>query len=100
MTFTLGTVPQQMQVVLVPDADFTAVLRNSAGNWATGTVITLKFNTSQVWTATVSGDTATFNQQETAVNIVIAAGAVSARLFYNNGTVDIQWATGVVTVVS
>ncbi len=44
MTFTLGAMPLTMSVVLTPDADFTSILRNSAGNWATGIAVELRFN--------------------------------------------------------
>lgn len=93
MTLTLGSAPQQLTVVLIRDADFVAVLHNSAGDWDAGVSIELRFGDT-VWVATLAGADATFNVDKAAVNALVATKPRTARLFYVDGDVDLCWATG------
>lgn len=99
---TLGTDPERMTVHLSRDSDFDAVLESYTGSTPTdypaGTAVTLEVDTSAgvtTWTATVAGNTATFNVDEAAVNTLLdTAGPKEARLFYENGTDRSLWAFG------
>ena len=103
----LGGNPQDLTLQLAYDSDFNTVLESynngQPEDFPAGTEVTLEVkveNTTTVWTATVSGNQATFNVDAAAVNAVLdQAGQRSARLFYENGTDRRLWASGKVKEV-
>lgn len=94
MSITLGTVPENLTVVLTKDADFFTTLENADGDWSVTAEIKLIFSTETEWSATISGDEATFNENYTEVNTVLAAKPLWVKLFYIDGTTEICWAMG------
>lgn len=107
MAISLGAEPDTLTVHLSPGADFdsTLVLLDDDGaetDWPVGTVITLRFAktaaTETVWTATIDGAEATFSVDKATVDTLLAQNRKTARLYYVNGTDDLLWASGSVSV--
>jgi hypothetical protein len=102
---TLGTTPITITVVLPLDADFPCELV-AEQDWPEDAGIELRFHTDPAaapvatWTATVSGNAATWDVAAALVQAVIDAGATTARLHYiePDGT-DLLWGRGRVRTV-
>jgi hypothetical protein len=97
VSITLGTVPENLTVVLTKDADFFTTLQNADGNWSVTAEIKLIFSTGDEWDATISGEEATFNVDSTTVNTLLEARPIWVKLFYIDGTTEICWAKGEVS---
>lgn len=107
MTIELGAQPDTLTVHLSDGGDFgsTLVLLDDDGaetDWPVGSVVTLRFSKSAaaetVWTATIDGAEATFDEDKAAVDTIIDEHRTSVRLYYVNGTDDILLGIGKVTV--
>lgn len=94
MSITLGSVPENLSVVLSKDADFFTTLENADGAWSVTAQIKLVFSNGTTWTATIAGINATFNVDYVQVNAVITAKPTWVKLFYVDGTTEICWAIG------
>ena len=105
----LGTIPDQLSVVLVSGAGFYATIRNMDGPWPEGAVLELRLGNKPptVWTATITGADAVFDVDTTTVDSTIAAlfetnatrrpqttKPPTARLFYMEGSTEMCWAVG------
>lgn len=100
---TLGWDPDQLTVLLAADTDFLAVLQSDTA-WPAGTAIALQLTTDQVpspvvWSATVSGTTATFDVPKATVNAVLSGTLSTAKLTYTTPDIDVVWAVGRVAVL-
>jgi hypothetical protein len=87
---SLGSVPSTLTVNLVTGADFYSVLTNDDG-WDAEDVITLKVG-NLTWTATISGDNATFSVDKAVADTV--ADGTDASLVITNDDFDQVWAVG------
>lgn len=94
MSITLGTVPENLTVVLTKDADFFTTLENADGNWPSGATIQLIFEDGTIWDSVISGENATFSIDATEVNLIIDLKPRTVKLFYKEGTTEICWALG------
>lgn len=99
MVITLGSEGEQLQVIIPVDADFVSTL-SATDVWPAGTAIELHLSNSftdtpVIWSATVSGTTAVFNESKTAIQPVVEARLSLARLFYSpDGLSTLLWAYG------
>lgn len=103
-TISFGAQPFAFVVNLSPDAYFVQTLTNQTG-WADGVSIEMRFISSFgspiVWAATVSGQSATWIEDTTAVGTVIDTQPSQVRLHYIDGSGDdLLWAVGRVNVLS
>ena len=101
MAVTLGLVPFDLNVELAADADFVSTITNNVGDWPGGIAIELRLSASSsgssptVWPATISGPTASWVVNKSAVATALAAGVSYARLHYIDGAgEDLLWAKG------
>jgi hypothetical protein len=100
----LGTVPDHLDVVLVPDADFVESVETLTADmitpqpWPTGTTLTLVFGDAVSWPATIDTNIVSWNVQSDAVNEVIESQHRGVKLWYENGTVKVPLAIGQVSV--
>lgn len=92
MTINFGLLPARSSFTLSSDADFYQVVETSDGtNYPVPTVMSLKlYNAADAvvatWSATVSGDTATFLIDKAVVAAALLLFPVSGRVFYHDGT--------------
>lgn len=102
---TLGARPQELVVELARGASFWTALV-APDDWPEDTTVELRFTVpddpttpATVWTATVTGPRAEFDQTDTAVNQVLDAGRTSARLVCVDGAGRVLlWGSGWVRV--
>ena len=99
MSVDLGLRPDTLTVTLQAGAGFTSALTNTAGDWATGDTISLRFSTGQEWFAAITGPTASWDVAHADVDAVIAANPRHVGLWYVNGAAVACWARGTVTVL-
>lgn len=99
----LGYVRQDLTVNLTPGSTFTAGLRNKAGAWPVGTVLTLVLAGGTItWTATITDDLAQWKVDSTQVQAVTDLAAlteVDVELWYTDGTSPIEYARGKVRLI-
>lgn len=102
MSVSLGYVPSQLTVHLVPAADFAATLRSSDGtDWPPGTVVALRLTPygggePVVWVATVSGPAISWDVDAAAVTALGPPARFRADLTYTDAGVDVTWMQGTV----
>jgi len=98
----LGSGPLPLHVTLTQDGDFICVIESQDGDWPGTAVISILFNDDDVttWTATLSTVDATFDVDKIEVNALIDKGPTRARLRYVDGSTDLIWAQGSVSVRS
>jgi len=105
----MGAVPERLTVNLVPGADFVIALdsKDQTGeplDWPDTATISLVFNDTEgtIWPATVSGPTAAWNVDKAEVDALLSRypsrSSIRVRLVYVDGSVDLVWAKGSVTV--
>lgn len=100
MALTLGSEVDSLTVRLSQDADFVSGLDSQDGNWPGGAIIRLEFSDGTTWDATLNAAAADWNVDKAAVNTLITAlaGRGKVRLRYIQGSTDLTWAQGNVTV--
>lgn len=91
MTTSLGLSPDELVVHLTDGADFITTMEAEPA-WPDGTVLTLVFDTSEVWTADVTGADATWTEDKSDADDIVDKTGV--RLKYTNGTDEITLAIG------
>lgn len=94
MTLVLGSVPENLSVVLVKDADFFTTLQDEDGPWPVTAEIKLVFSNGTTWDAVITGADAIFNVDSADVNTLIAARPPKVKLMYIDGPAEICWAIG------
>lgn len=94
MSITLGSVPENLTVVLTKDADFFTTLQNADGDWPIGAQVQLIFQDGTVWEAGISGPDAVFSIDSSQVNLIIDLKPRFVKLFYREGLTEICWALG------
>ena len=97
MAITLGSVPDNLRVVLTKGADFYTVLHNQTEDWPVGVQIELRIG-GEVWEAAIAGPDATFSVDYLVVDALLATKHRRAALFYIDGDFETAWATGEVYV--
>ena len=87
----LGLEPEDLTVHLTTGADFksTVVL---AGGWPTGASLKLEFEGGTIWTATISGTDAVFDEDKAVADLIASGTAVALK--YVLDTSEQTWATG------
>lgn len=94
---TLGSIANdRLTVTLVRDGSFWSILRNTSGNWDAGVDIELKFDTGQIFAASVSGTDALFDETPATVNALMDDEPSQVTLWYKTATHSIPWARGTV----
>lgn len=96
--FTLGQEIRTFDMLLTPGADFKAILRNKNGDFDPTTQLELRITGGPTWTAVIAADLATFHEQETAVDAVIASDNRQVKLWYEVNTDDTMIGTGTIRV--
>lgn len=110
MSVILGFQPERLVVKLSQFGDFTAALVYDDGDpstvneWPVGIAIALRFYPTDsattpavTWPATITGDRAEWHIDNAVVaSAVINPGNDHARLFYTNGSVELEWAVGAI----
>jgi hypothetical protein len=99
MTITLGSVPESLRVELTRGGDFIQTLESEdaegvAVDWVDGEVVTLVFDTGDVWAATLSTNEATWNVDKAVVEALLDDGARRVMLLYTADGADLPWAKG------
>lgn len=91
MTINFGGLPIRATFTMSTDADFYQVVRTSDGSdFPVTTVMVLRWldavdTVLSSWTATVSGDIATFHEDKAVVAALLALTPVQGRLLYEDG---------------
>lgn len=90
----LGAVPENLEVVLVRNADFfTTLITEDSTPWPVGVEIKLILD-DNTFTATIVGAEASFGIDSVQVNTLIDARTRFAKLMYIDGPAEICWAIG------
>lgn len=98
-TLTLGAVPATLTLVLSRDADFVASLTRADGtSFPVGSAVYLEVDGGAPLAGTVTGPTVSWDIDEAAVALIIAAKPKQARLYYELDTTRMLWALGPVVV--
>jgi hypothetical protein len=100
VSFTLGVEPESFTVILSPGADFVSTITASDGDPWGSAVVSLVFDDDDetTWSATVASDELRWNVDKVAVDALIAASPSHVRLTFVDGTTDLLWAKGRVSV--
>lgn len=93
----LGFSPVSMTLALANSADFVTTLQSQDGDFPTSAAISIEVGTS-TWTATIVGNEARFNVDQTEVDVVIAQSPRHFRLWYVDGETRLLWGSGTVLV--
>lgn len=102
---TFGTTPRPGILYLSRYGDFITELISSTGSWPDYAALDFRFmpSNSSTWTswpATIDGAIASWNVDKDDVAAVLSLGAGSYRLFYTEGTYDLEWSKGSIVDVS
>ena len=100
MPIVLGGEPEEVVVPLVENGDYNVALlsfdaNDNALDYPAGTSVSMLIDGTVTWNATVSGNSARFSIDASAVNAVMALGNnLQVVVFYENGTDKIPWYLG------
>ncbi|HEY9415055.1 MAG TPA: hypothetical protein VIQ30_09880 [Pseudonocardia sp.] len=107
MSIDLGFSPDRLSVKLSRFGDFTSALIFDDGNpatpneWPDGTVIELRFYSSETstvvgasWPATIVDDRASWHVLKAVTGALLDSGNTRARLFYALDGTELEWAIG------
>lgn len=109
-SLTLGSAVDTLAVRLTEDADYVTGIDSLDGDWPGTAVVSLVFNDTPTapatdpteWVATVVGDAISWNVDKAEVNALIArlpeGTKARARLLYVDGSTDLVWAQGSVSI--
>jgi hypothetical protein len=96
---TFGFEPEPGTLKLSRYGDFVSEIISNEGNWPAGAQFEFRFlpdnsTTWIIWPATVDGGTAAWVVDKVDVATMLDSGASEYRLFYVEGTYDLEWSKG------
>lgn len=100
MAITLGFAPYAVSVALCRGSGFDTTIRTTTGDFPDGAGAELRFYVGNAaspvttWAATVDGAEMSWDETAGSVTAVVAAGALTVRLYYLGGADPVLWAVG------